>query len=61
MNRCAIEDIAAAGAFADPEDVEYLTSPAFWQMIQSRRGEATLAWADVKRELLRVNTEGSVG
>jgi antitoxin (DNA-binding transcriptional repressor) of toxin-antitoxin stability system len=37
----------------DQEDLDLESSPEFWRMIEERRSETLLAWADVKDGLLR--------
>jgi hypothetical protein len=44
----------------DREDLEYMTSPGFWQMIEDRRREPTVPWEQVKREMF-ASTSASVG
>ncbi len=37
----------------DAEDLRYMASREFWEMIRERRARPTVRWEDVKADLLR--------
>ncbi len=40
----------------DREDLEYMTSPTFWAMIDERRQQPTVPWEQVRREMFAGST-----